>query len=192
MGALDDLERFHAETREEWRAWLAANHATATGVWLVTWKVASGRPRLPYGEGVEEALCVGWVDSLGRGIDEDRSSLLYTPRKPGSGWSRPNKERIARLRAAGLMQAAGQARIDAAVADGSWTLLDDVEDLIEPDELRAALDADPAARAHWDAFPRSVKRATLEWIVQAKRPDTRARRVAEAAERSGRGERPRG
>ena len=178
MGALDDLERFHAETREEWRAWLAANHATATGVWLVTWKASSGRPRMPYGEGVEEALCVGWVDSLARGIDDDRSSLLYTPRKAGSGWSRPNKERVARLEQEGLLLPRGVAVIEAAKADGSWSKLDEVEDGVEPDDLRAALDSDPAARANWDAFPRSVKRGLLELIVQAKRQETRDRRIA--------------
>jgi uncharacterized protein YdeI (YjbR/CyaY-like superfamily) len=181
MGVLDELDWFHPESREEWRAWLAANHATARGVWLVAWKTATGRPRLAYAEGVEEALCFGWVDSLARGVDDERSRLLYTPRKPRSGWSRPNKERVGRLLAAGLMEPAGLAVVEAARADGSWSLLDDVEDLIEPDDLRAALDADPAARANWDAFPRSARRGILEWILQARRSETRQRRVAETA-----------
>jgi uncharacterized protein YdeI (YjbR/CyaY-like superfamily) len=187
--AAEERAWFHPETREAWRDWLGVNHPTATGVWLVTWKKASGRPRLPYAEAVEEALCVGWVDSVARGIDDDRSRLLFTPRARGSGWSRSNKERIARLSAEGLMLPAGIAVIDAAKADGSWSLLDEVEDLVEPAELRAALDADPAARASWDGFPRSAKRAILEWIVQAKRPETRERRIREAAEAASRGER---
>jgi uncharacterized protein YdeI (YjbR/CyaY-like superfamily) len=189
MGKLDDLERVHPADRAEWRAWLAENHATSPGVWLVTWRRASGRTPLGYEDAVEEALCVGWVDSLGRAVDAERTSLLYTPRKRGSGWSRPNKQRVARLEEAGLMRPAGRAVVEAAIADGSWTMLDDVEDLVEPPELRALLDADPAARAHWDAFPRSAKRGLLEWIVQARRPETRARRIAETAEAASRGER---
>ncbi len=189
MGAVDDLELFHPETRERWRAWLAAHHATSPGVWMVTWKKATGRPRVGYDEAVEEALCVGWVDSLARTIDDERSRLLYTPRRAGSGWSRPNKQRVERMTAAGLMTPAGLAVVAAARADGSWSLLDDVEDLIEPPDLRAALDADPEARRHWDAFPRSAKRGILGWIVQAKRPETRSRRIAQTAELAARGER---
>jgi uncharacterized protein YdeI (YjbR/CyaY-like superfamily) len=96
---------------------------------------------------------------------------------------------VERLLAAGLMAPAGIAAVDAAKADGSWTLLDAVEDLVVPDDLAVALDAAPPAREHWDAFPRSVKRANLEWIVQARRPETRARRVAETAEKAARNER---
>lgn len=181
MSTLDSLEWVHPLGREEWRTWLGANHATARGAWFVSWKKATGRPRLEYAEAVEEALCVGWVDSLARTVDGERSRLLMTPRKRGSGWSRPNKERIARLEAAGLMLPAGIAVVEAARADGSWSALDDVENLVEPDDLRAALDADPAARANWDAFPRSAKRGILEWISTARRPETRMRRVEQTA-----------
>lgn len=115
--------------------------------------------------------------------------MLVTPRKARSNWSRANKERIERLEAAGRLAPAGQRAVQAAKADGSWSALDAVEDLVEPDDLRVRLDADPEARRHWDAFPRSAKRGILEWIVQAKRPATRARRVAETAERAAVGER---
>ncbi|MGD9571266.1 MAG: YdeI family protein [Thermoleophilia bacterium] len=189
MGATDDLPRFHPETRAEWRAWLAENHATAPGVWFVNWKRGTGRPSFPYGEAVEEALCVGWIDSLKRTLDEERSVQLYTPPRRGSGWSRSNKERLVRLEAEGLMLPAGVAVVDAAKADGSWTLLDDVEALVEPPDLTAALDAVPGARANWDGFPASAKRLALYWIVQAKRPETRAKRVAETARLAGEGKR---
>jgi uncharacterized protein YdeI (YjbR/CyaY-like superfamily) len=168
-------------TRDEWRAWLAVNHATSTGVWLITAKKATGQPRVEYDEAVEEALCFGWIDSVARTLDETRSMLRFSPRKPRSGWSRPNKIRIERLTAAGLMTPAGQARIDAAIADGSWTALDAVENLEVPEDLATACAAYPNARANFDAFPRSARRGILEWIVQAKRPETRARRVAETA-----------
>jgi uncharacterized protein YdeI (YjbR/CyaY-like superfamily) len=179
--ALDRLEQVHPEDRAAWRAWLVEHHASAPGAWLVSWKTATGRPRIPYADAVEEALCVGWVDSRAGTVDEERSRLLFTPRKRGSGWSRPNKERIERLVAAGLMLPAGTAVVEAAMADGSWSALDDVENLVEPPELAAALDAHPPARGHWDGFPRSAKRAILEWISTAKRPETRAKRIAETA-----------
>ena len=184
-----DAPQVHAETREAWRAWLAEHHATATGAWLVSWKKATGRPSVGYDAAVEEALCVGWVDSTGRRLDDERSLLYFAPRKARSGWSRPNKERVARLTAAGLLRPAGQAVVEAAQADGSWSLLDDVEDLVVPDDLRAALRARPGAEDHWEAFPRSARRGILEWIVKARRPETRARRVDETARLAARNER---
>ncbi len=182
-------EQVTVESREQWRAWLEAHHGSSPGIWLVTWKKASGRPHLPYDDVVEEALAFGWVDSLPRKLDDDRSQLLITPRKAGSNWSRLNKERVERLLAAGLMAPAGLAVVEAARADGSWTALDDVENLVEPEDLRAALDAEPEARRHWDAFPRSVKRGILEWLRNAKTPATREKRVRETAELAARGER---
>jgi uncharacterized protein YdeI (YjbR/CyaY-like superfamily) len=169
----------HPETRAEWRRWLGDNHASSDGVWLVSWKVATGRPMIPYDEVVEEALCVGWIDSRGGRLDDERHLLLLTPRKPGSGWSRSNKLRVERLAAAGLMRPAGLAAVAAAMADGSWTALDAVEDLIEPDELAAALDATPAARERWDGFSPSARKSVLQWIATAKRPETRAKRISE-------------
>lgn len=182
-------EELLMETRAQWRAWLAAHAATSPGVWLVTWKRSSGRPVLAYEDLVEEALCFGWVDGQARAVDAERTSLLLTPRRRGSGWARTNKERVARLQAAGLMQPAGQAVVDAAVADGSWTLLDASEALEEPSELAAALDANPAARAAWNGFPPSARKQLLGWVTTAKRPETRARRIAETVARAARGER---
>jgi len=97
------------ERREDWRAWLEANHGTSDGVWLITWKKAANRPRVDYDAAVEEALCFGWVDSQSKGVDELRTSLRFTPRKPGSSWSESNIARFARLEAAGLMTDAGRA-----------------------------------------------------------------------------------
>jgi uncharacterized protein YdeI (YjbR/CyaY-like superfamily) len=172
---------FHAHTPADWRGWLADNHSRADGVWLITYKKAAGKPTLSYEESVEEALCFGWVDSKPGKLDNERTMLYFAPRKAGSGWSRPNKERVERLIAAGRMAPAGLAKIEAAQADGSWTLLDAVENLEVPDDLAAEFARYPDARAHFDAFPRSARRGILEWIVQAKTPPTRAKRVAETA-----------
>jgi uncharacterized protein YdeI (YjbR/CyaY-like superfamily) len=176
-------EQVEMRSRAEWREWLQANHQTSAGVWLVTFKQGSAH-YFSYAERVEEALCFGWVDSLARGLDDTRSMQLFTPRKPRSNWSGPNKERVARLTSAGLMAPAGQAMVDLARATGTWTALDDVEAGMEPDELAAALDAAPAARRHWDAFPPSARRMLLGWLVTARKPETRARRIGEIVMRA--------
>ncbi len=176
--------------RAGWRTWLIENYATSGGVHLVSWRKAPGRTSVSYEEAVEEALCVGWIDSVGGRLDDERGLQWFSPRRSRSGWARSNKERIERLTAAGLMLPAGLAAIEEAKRNGTWTLLDDVENLVVPGDLAAAFDANPPARKHWDAFSRSPRRAILEWIAQAKRPETRARRVAEAAEHAARNERP--
>lgn len=171
----------HPLARAEWRQWLEANHTRREGVWLVTFKKETGQPRVEYDEAVEEALCFGWVDSKANKLDERRSLLWFAPRKPRTGWSKPNKDRVERMIAAGLMAPAGMAKIEAAKADGSWSKLDAVEALELPPDLVEALSAYPSAAVNFDAFPRSVKRGILEWIVNARKPETRAQRVAETA-----------
>jgi uncharacterized protein YdeI (YjbR/CyaY-like superfamily) len=131
----------------------------------------------------------GRVDSKPNKLDDERSLLWFAPRKGGTGWSKPNKERVERMLAAGKMAPAGLAKVEAAQADGTWTLLDEVEMLTIPADLAAALGAQPHAAENFDAFPRSVKRGILEWILQAKRPETRTARVAETATLAAQGKR---
>lgn len=171
------LERVYVRDRTQWRAWLDANHATSRGVWLIFDKKSAGRERLPYGDAVEEALCFGWIDSLARPIDEAQYQQLFTPRKPTSVWSRPNKERVERLRAAGLLRPAGIAAIEIAHRNGSWSSRDAADALEIPPDLAEALDRARNARRHFDAFPPSARRAYLYWVASAKRPETRAKRV---------------
>jgi uncharacterized protein YdeI (YjbR/CyaY-like superfamily) len=185
---MDDAPMVHPESRAEWRAWLEANHATATGAWLVGWRKGHG-PRIEYEHAVEEALCFGWIDGQAGNVDERRSRQYYAPRKPRSGWASTNKARVERLIAAGLMQPAGLAAIERAKANGSWTLLDDVERGVVPDDLAAALAAQPPAASNFEAFPKSVRQMLLAWITMARRPETRARRVAETAAAAARNER---
>jgi uncharacterized protein YdeI (YjbR/CyaY-like superfamily) len=166
-------------SRRQWRTWLAKNYDTFHAIWLVSYKVSTGKPRLDYDALVEESLCFGWIDSTIRTIDEDRAAIYVSRRKKGSIWSRPNKERIERLQASGLMTPAGQALIDAAKADGSWTTYDVVEDLIVPPDLAAALKQDAQAAAYFEAFAPTRKKPILWWVYQAKKPETRAARVAE-------------
>lgn len=189
MVAHRDRERFHAESRDEWQRWLAHNHDTSDGVWLVSWKKSTGKPQVTYEECVEAALAYGWIDSTAGTLDDERSMLWFARRRPNSGWSRPNKERIARLEAAGLMAPPGKRAVEVAKENGSWTLLDDVWNLVVPDDLDAALAERKGAREQWDAFSPSARRGILEWIVHAKREDTRRKRIEETAEAAARGER---
>lgn len=179
----------HPLSRAEWREWLAANHSRPTGVWLVSYKKATGKPRIEYDEAVEEALCFGWVDSKPNKLDAERTLLWFAPRKAGTGWSRPNKLRIERMTQAGLMAEAGLAKVEQARRDGSWTRLDAVEGLEIPADLGQALDVYPSAATHFEGFPRSAKRGILEWIANAKTRETRARRVEETARLASRNER---
>jgi uncharacterized protein YdeI (YjbR/CyaY-like superfamily) len=188
MGSKSERDRFHPETLAEWRAWLAVNHLGSKGVWLVSWKAGTGRPRLGYEESVEEALAFGWVDSQAATLDGERAMLWFTPRKANSPWSLTNKERIARLEASGRIADAGRGAVRAAKANGMWTLLDDAQNLIVPDDLAEALAATPGARERWDAFSASARRRLLEWIVLARRPATRATRIAETARRAALGD----
>lgn len=182
-------EQVHPTSVEDWRTWLETNHGTSRGVWFVSWRSHTGKPVIPYGEAVTEALAFGWVDSKKVTIDGDRTQMWYCPRKPTSGWSRPNKQRVERLLAEGRMAPAGQRAIDVARANGAWSLLDEVEDMVVPPDLAAAFDEHEGSAAHWESFPPSAKRAILQWIVQAKKPETRAKRVRETAEKAAQGER---
>lgn len=177
---LDELERVSIANRASWRAWLQKHHPHLTGVWLISFKKATGKPRVEYDDAVEEALCFGWIDSLVRTLDDERTMQLFTPRKPRSAWSPSNRSRVEKLLAAGLMQASGLVKIEEAKRDGSWSAYAVAESLELPPDLRAAFDAGPSpARSSWDAFSPSSRRAILWWVHTAKRPETRARRIAE-------------
>ena len=182
--------RVEVVSRADLRAWFEAEHRHSRGAWIVAWKKHSGSRHVDASVIAEEALCFGWIDSLPRALDADRSMLLVTPRKPGSAWSRVNKERIARLVASGDMAPAGLAVVEAAKGSGAWEALDAVESLELPGDLLARFQvAPPEARIHFDAFPRSVKRGILEWIHAAKRPETRSRRIEETVVRAANDER---
>jgi uncharacterized protein YdeI (YjbR/CyaY-like superfamily) len=175
-------------SREALRAWLSAHHATSGSVWLAIWKVPDPR-HMPYPQIVEELLCWGWVDSLPKKLDEKQSLLRASPRNPKSAWSAVNKAHVERARASGAMTPAGEAVIAAAMAGGQWDALNEVDALVVPDDLAAALSAAGATEV-WDAYPRSVKRGTLEQIAAAKTAPTRAARIAEVAESAAAGFRP--
>jgi uncharacterized protein YdeI (YjbR/CyaY-like superfamily) len=189
---LDHAPHVEADDRATWRGWLAANHATVDGAWLVTRRASTGDVGLDYESAVEEALCFGWVDSTGGTVDADRRKLYFARRKVRSPWAATNKARVERLIAAGRMQPAGLAAIERAKANGSWELLHGPERLEVPADLASALGATSQAAGHFAAFPPSARKMMLTWVALAQRPETRARRVAEIAAAAARNERARG
>lgn len=173
----NQLETFHAPNRQAWREWLENNHQNYIGIWLIYYKVKSGKPSIKYSEAVKEALCFGWIDSKVKSLDADRYMQIFTPRKPKSVWSKLNKQYIAELIEQSLMTEAGLAKITSAKQDGSWTSLDAIEALIIPDDLQQALAANADANQYFIAFSNSTKKNILSWIANAKRPETRMKRI---------------
>ncbi|MBE9059549.1 YdeI/OmpD-associated family protein [cf. Phormidesmis sp. LEGE 11477] len=177
MANLDNLERVEVDIRQDWRSWLSKNQSRPESIWLVTYKKHMGDRYLSYDAIVEEALCFGWIDSLPRKLDADRSMLLISPRQPKSVWSKLNKERVERLIREGLMTPAGMKKVERAKANGSWTFLDDVEALLIPEDLSVELEANPVAKQNFEKFSPSSKKGILQWIKMAKRSQTRRQRI---------------
>jgi uncharacterized protein YdeI (YjbR/CyaY-like superfamily) len=169
------------ETRAQWRQWLSENGEMMKGVWLVYYKKSSGKPHLSYDEAVEEALCFGWIDSTPNKINEEMSKQYYAPRNPKSNWSKLNKTRVTKLLELGLITDAGMKMIDLAKKTGTWDALNDVDNLVIPEDLQTALQSMENAETNFNAFPASTKRGILEWILNAKTPDTRSKRILETA-----------
>ena len=162
-----------------WRAWLEANHDRATEVWVGMYKKHSSRHNMTWSEAVDEALCFGWIDSVMHRIDGERHAQRYSPRKPGSIWSAVNVAKIERLRAEGRMHQAGEAAFAKRRADRTGVYAFEREQPAElTPEQRALLDAEPGAAAFFDAQPPGYRRTALHWVVSAKRPETRDRRLA--------------
>lgn len=172
-----------------WRGWLAEHHSNSPGVWLVLGKKGGQVTALDYPAALDEALCFGWIDGQVARRDEGSYRQRFTPRRPKGAWSRRNVEHVARLTAAGLMMPAGQAAVDAARADGRWQRAYAGPAAAElPADLAGALAAVPAAQAMWDVLTSQNRYAISYRVGQAKRPDTRARRIAEFVELLARGE----
>ncbi|MHC2998405.1 YdeI/OmpD-associated family protein [Microbacterium sp. HJ5] len=190
MGALDDGEKVMAADAVAWRDWLEQNHRTSKGAWLVRARRDSGLSFVEYEDAIRQALCFGWIDGPVRTFDEATGGLWFAPRRPSSGWAATNKARLIDLESAGLMTEAGIRAVEVAKANGSWTVLDNAEAMIEPDDLAAALDADAGARTAWDAFPPSARKLGIATVDMARRPETRAARIAKLVTDAADGKRP--
>jgi uncharacterized protein YdeI (YjbR/CyaY-like superfamily) len=179
---MKELIEINCKNRKELRKWLEKNHTQTETVWLILHKKNSTTGTLTYNDAVEEALCFGWIDSKPNKIDEETYKLLYSPRKPKSGWSKVNKQKIERLIKDGLMHPAGKAKIEAAKKDGSWNSLDAIEAMEMPVELEKALNKNKTAKKYFDAFPPGIRKQIIQWISLAKQKETKDKRVKETVE----------
>lgn len=174
-----EVKQVYCKDRAAWRAWLAKHHAEPKGVWLVYDKQQSSARALTYDAIVEEALCFGWIDSTSGRVSETQARIWVAPRNPKSNWSKSNRERVAKLSKAKKMHASGLALVKLAKQTGTWDALVDVQNNVVPPDLAAALAKNKKARNFFEAFPPSSKRIILEWILNAKKPETRAARIKE-------------
>ncbi len=179
----EETELFYPESKAAWRAWLKENHASKQAVWLLYYKKKTNQPSLSWSDAVDEALCFGWIDSTAKPIDEDTYKQFFTKRKPKSVWSKVNKEKIKRLEAENLMSAAGLACIKIAKQNGSWTILDEVEELIVPEDLEIAFSENEGTKDKFLSLTKSVKKEMLYRLVLAKRPETRQQRILDIMNR---------
>ncbi len=184
MELKNGIKTYYAKSRNAWRKWLEKNHAKEASVWLIMYKKDAGVPSVYYPEAVEEALCFGWIDSKPNKRDEQSYYQFFSKRNPKSKWSAINKASVDRLTKAGLMMPAGMQMVELAKATGTWDALNDIDAIKIPDDLFTALKKNKAAKGYFDAFPKSVKRGILEWISNAKKAETRDKRIAETVEKA--------
>ncbi len=178
----ESYEMVYAENRQAFRNWLRQNYQQKESIWLVFYKIKSGKPSISYHEAVEEALCFGWIDSKINGMDEERYKQIFSPRKPKSPWSRTNKQRLEKLFRENKMTEAGIAAVEVAKQNGYWEILDDVENLIMPNDLQLAFSENETAQKYYETFSASAKKAILWWIKSAKRSETRSNRITKTVE----------
>ncbi len=176
---VDASKVFYAKSRADWRNWLEQNHQSEKSVWLVISLKGSKMPGVSYEEAVEEALCFGWIDSRANRKDAQSFYLLIAKRNPKSYWSKSNRERVEKLIKQGLMAKAGLDMVELAKKTGTWTALEKIENSTIPDDLQTQFDQNKTAFENFQAFPSSSKQMILYWIQDAKRPETRQKRIQE-------------
>lgn len=177
-----EVEHFYPKTKKHWRKWLEKNHVRKDAVWLIHYKKNADKPTLAWTDAVDEALCFGWIDSKGVTIDEFSFKQYYCKRKPNSTWSKVNKEKLKQLIAENKMTDMGLACIEIAKQNGSWTILDEVEELIIPKDLAKEFKTRKGSKEYFLSLSKSVRKMILQWVVLAKRPETRQKRIVEIAE----------
>ena len=185
-----EIKTYYPKTQQDWRKWLEKNHLRHDAVWVKLYKKGSNKPTINWREAVDEALCFGWIDSIKKTLDEQCSIQFFSKRKPNGTWSKINKEKIEQLIADGKMTSTGMAYIDAAKQNGSWSLLDEVEELIIPKDLEKAFKLNKGSKKYFQALNKSTQKNMLKWIVMARQVETRERRILEIAELAAVGERP--
>jgi len=179
---MKDVEEYCPYDKKEWRKWLELNHNKKDAVWLIFYKKKSSNHNLSWSESVDEALCFGWIDSTKRSIDSEKYKQYFSRRKAKSNWSKINKDKVKTLIDQGLMEEEGYKSIEIAKENGSWTILDGVEALIIPEDLKEEFENYKGSREYFSSLSKSVKKILLHWVVSAKRKETRQKRILEIVE----------
>jgi len=179
---MKDVEDYCPADKEDWRKWLALNHRKKDAVWLIFYKKKAAKHNLSWSDAVDEALCFGWIDSTKRTIDSEKYKQYFSKRKAKSNWSKVNKDKVKTLIDQGLMEEEGYKSIEIAKENDSWTILDGVEELIIPDDLKEAFANYNGSSEYFEALSKSVKKGLLYWAVSAKRKETRQKRILEIVE----------
>ena len=177
-----DIETFCPTSQQQWRQWLQENHRSKQAVWLVCYKKKANIPTVIWSDAVDEAICFGWIDSKRITIDDDKFMQFFSQRKSNGTWSKVNKEKIKHLIDNGLMEKAGFDSIEKAIQNGSWTILDEVEELIIPKSLEEEFNKKTGSKEFFMSLSKSVRKSILQWIVLAKQSETRRKRINEIAE----------
>jgi uncharacterized protein YdeI (YjbR/CyaY-like superfamily) len=177
-----EIETFCPASKEDWRKWLEKNHQSEQSIWLVCYKKKSNKPSISWSDAVDEALCFGWIDSTRKTLDHESFIQYFTRRKPISNWSKINKEKVSKLIENKLMTKAGFDSIEIAKENGSWTILDEIEALVVPEDLKEELANHNGAMEYFDSLSNSNKKILLHWVLSAKRTETRQKRILEIAE----------
>ncbi|MCR9253321.1 MAG: YdeI/OmpD-associated family protein [bacterium] len=176
------MNSYCPKNKQDWRKWLQKNHLKEESIWLIINKKNAPNPNLTWSEAVDEALCYGWIDSVRMPIDENQFKQYFSKRKPKSNWSKINKDKVTILIENGLMQDAGYKSIEIAKKNGSWTILDKIESLEVPNDLKEALENQKDAMEFFEGLSKSDKKILLHWVFSAKRDETRRKRILEVVE----------
>lgn len=180
------MNSYCPSSKEEWRNWLKKNHLIKDSIWLIINKKGSLNPNLNWSEAVDEALCFGWIDSTKKSIDSEKYMQYFCKRRPKSNWSKINKNKVKTLIEQELMEEAGFKSIEIAKKNGSWTILDNVEALVIPEDLKEGFANHKGSMEYFDSLSKSAKKILLYWVISAKRKETRQKRILEIAENASR------
>jgi len=185
-----EIETVCPESRTDWRKWLEKNHQSKQSVWLVFYKKKSKKPTLTWSEAVDEALCFGWIDSVKKTIDTEKYKQYFSKRQAKSNWSKINKDKIEILIEKGLMEEEGYKSIEIAKENGSWIILDGVEELEIPEDLKEEFANYKGSMEYFNSLSKSAKKILLYWGISAKRNETREKRIIEIAENASKNLKP--
>ncbi len=185
-----NVENYCPYDKKDWRKWLKLNHNIKGAVWLIFYKKKSSNHNLSWSESVDEALCFGWIDSTKKTIDSEKYKQYFSKRKEKSNWSKINKDKVKTLINQGLMEEKGYKSIEIAKENGSWIILDKVEALIIPEDLKAEFTNHKGSLEYFYSLSKSAKKILLYWVVSAKRKETRQKRIFEIAENASKNLKP--